>query len=79
MFSVIIQYILKLVAFFDFKSKRVELIFESIACLFIFGFFFYKAREGIDNNNGDSMNRAFNGVVIFFQIFRYLKRKSYLT
>ena len=78
MVSVLIQYILELVAFGCHRSNKKEFIFETIACIYIASFFNYRAGFGI-LNNGDTMNRALNGVAIFFQIFRYLKRNCSLT
>ena len=72
------QYALELVAFGYRRHRKMEFIFETFGCIFIFSFFFYKARLRI-LNSGDTTNRALNGVAIFFQIFRYLKRNYPLT
>ena len=75
--SVLIQYIMELVAFGFPRSRKKEFIFETIGCVYIFSFFFYKARLDI-LNSGDTLNRALNGVAIFFQILRYLKCNCWL-
>ena len=75
--SVLIQYLLELVAFGFQRHRRVQLIFETIGCIFIFSYFHYKARFLL--LNADQEIRILNGIAIFFQIFRYLKRNSPLT
>ena len=75
--SVVIQYALELVAFGWRRRNRMDFIFETITCAYIFSFFFYKAWHKV-LNSGDATNRALSGVAIFFQIFRYLKRNSHL-
>ena len=77
MVGVLVQYLLELVAFGCRRHNRKDFIFETIACVYIFSFFYYKARLNI-LNSGDTANRALSGVAIFFQIFRYLKRNSHL-
>ena len=77
MFSVIFQYVLELLAF-GMRGRKREFIFETVACLYVLGASFYKERFDI-LNSGDSISRALSGIVIFFQIFRYLKRNFHLT
>ena len=78
MVSVLIQYILELVAFGFRRHRQKEFVFETVAYVAMFRFFFSKNRLRIENS-ADSITRALKGIVVFFQIFRYLKRNSPLT
>ena len=75
--GVLVQYSMELVAFGFPRNRKKEFLFETIGCLYILCFFLYKARLGI-LNSGDTLNRALNGVAIFFQILRYLKCNCWL-
>ena len=78
MFSVIFQCISESLAFGVRPGRKKEFAFQVVACLYVFGVLLYKVEFEV-LNSGHSVDRALSGVVIFLQVFRYLKRNYPLT
>ena len=77
MSSVIFQCISKIAGLRIHPGRKKELAFQAVACLYVFGVLFYKVEFEVLNSH--SVDRALSGVVIFLQVFHYLRRNFHLT